>query len=145
MYKFYKKKQIAKKVIIRGINFPRTWLGPIPPSLTITPFPFSLSLRHSSLFSLPPPKNLGKWSGAERQPPTNSYVLQVGKSWLMMIFIPLLTLHLDKTWLDPLMGWIQQTSKVIGSRPKVWVEIDSFGDNDMLQLTITQTRCFKEE
>jgi len=66
-------------------------------------------------------------SRAERQPPMNSYVFYAGKSWLLMIFIRLLTCHRDKTWSRsrPLTGWTQQTSKVTKSGPKVQVEIDA--------------------
>jgi len=39
----------------------------------------------------------------------------------MFTWLPIF--HLDKGWTGRLMGWTQQTQKVVGSIPKVWVEI----------------------
>jgi len=37
--------------------------------------------------------------------------------------------HLDKTRSGPLLGWTQETSEVVGSRPKVQVEISASGSS----------------
>ena len=44
---------------------------------------------------------------------------------MVPIQLQLLTFHVDKTWSGPLMDQTQHTSKMVGSGPKVPVEIDT--------------------